>query len=189
MKKAVLTKSIIKPEVGRNALWKVVRGELKRSRGRPGKVSRLFKTVAEKIPFEFLDKVKEKLGKGIDKKGVYIAHDSMGYPRYVGRGNIFTRLAARKKVNIIELSYFSFYIVENKVHEREIETIMIRAAGPLLDFNTKKVRIDISPGDIKDFEAGTEFYERQRIRGRKSVKKKIPKKLSTKQKQKKRMVW
>jgi hypothetical protein len=182
MKKAVLTKSITKPEVGRNALWIVVRGELKRSRGRPGKVSQLFKTVAEKIPYEFLDRVKNHLGNGNDKKGVYIAHDSMGYPRYVGRGDIFTRLAARKNANITELSYFSFYIVEDKIHEREIETIMIRAAGPLLDFNTKKVRIDISPGDIKDFEAGTTFYERQRIKGPKVGKKSASKKSAVKKK-------
>ena len=91
----------------------------------------------------------------------------MGYPRYIGRGDIFGRLAARHKAQVLELAYFSFFVVENKMHEREIETIMIRAAGPLLDFNERKVRIDIQPGNAGDFEAGTFYIERQYRKGKK----------------------
>lgn len=104
---------------------------------------------------------------GLGTDGVYVAHDSMGYARYVGRGAIFTRLRARQKAQPAELVYFSFYVVEDKKHEREVETLLIRAAGPQLHFNTRKRRIDIQPGDVRDFEAGTKFFERQGRRGRK----------------------
>ncbi len=99
--------------------------------------------------------------------GVYIAHDSMGVPRYIGRGQIFNRLMLRQKAQPLELVYFSFYVVSEKIHEREIETLLIRAASTQLHFNTRKKRVDIESGNIRDFEAGTLFYERQRIRGRK----------------------
>jgi hypothetical protein len=98
--------------------------------------------------------------------GVYVAHDSMGFPRYIGRGAIFTRLKARKDAQPLELTYFSFYVVSEKKHEREIETLLIRAAGPLLQFNTRKKRVNIIPGNIRDYEAGTFFYERQYKKGR-----------------------
>ena len=89
----------------------------------------------------------------------------MTYARYIGRGNIFQRLAVHK--DALELKYFSFYVVEDKKHEREIETLIIRAAGPLLQFNTKKKRLSISVGSIKDYEAGTLFFERRYKRGAK----------------------
>jgi hypothetical protein len=37
----------------------------------------------------------------IEPSGVYIAHDSMGCPRYVGRGDIFARLRAHRKPSVI----------------------------------------------------------------------------------------
>jgi len=124
--------------------------------------------VAEKLPYASLSAVRKHVAKTIKKPdGVYIAHDSMGFPRYIGRGNVFQRLAARLKAQKLELVYFSFYLVSDKKHEREIETLLIRAAGPLLEFNTKKKRVDIKPGDIRDYEAGTTFYERQYRKGRK----------------------
>ncbi|MDA8049641.1 MAG: hypothetical protein M0002_06495 [Rhodospirillales bacterium] len=67
----------------------------------------------------------------------------------------------------MELAYFSFFVVEAKIHEREVETTMIRAAGRLLDFNTRKIRNDIQPGDVRDFEPGTTYFERQYKRGKK----------------------
>ncbi len=67
----------------------------------------------------------------------------------------------------LELQYFSLYIVAEKVHEREIETVLIRAGGAELHFNDRKKRVDIQPGNVRDYEAGTLFYERQRRRGRK----------------------
>ena len=151
--------------------WTIVAGRLARPVGAPGKAKSLFKFVGEKIPYKFLNDVQAKLLKeGVKTTGVYIAHDSMGYPRYIGRGNIFTRLSARQKANKLEISYFSFFVVEHRIHEREIETIMIRAAGPLLDFNSRKKRTDIQAGDVRDFESGTGYVERQYKRGMKPKK-------------------
>ena len=149
--------------------WTVQHGELlaKPKPGRPAaKTEHLFRVVGEKLPFASLAKVKAHLkAEGQAAQGVYIAHDSMGCPRYIGRGNIFTRLEARFKSQPLELGYFSFYVVADKKHEREIETLMIRAAGFLLEFNTKKKRVSVAPGNIHDYEAGTVFYERQRKKG------------------------
>ena len=57
--------------------------------------------------------------------------------------------------------YFSFYVVEAKVHEREIETLLIRGASNMLEFNDRKKRVGIENSRIKDFEPGTRFYIRQ----------------------------
>ena len=153
--------------------WVIVEGDLvpvEAAPKRPGRKrapTSLFRVVAEKIPFQFLSQVQKSMRKAsLPAMGVYIAHDSMGYPRYVGRGNIFTRLTARKKAQVLELAYFSFFVVVDKKHERKIETIMIRAAGPILDFNSRKVRTDIQAGDVRDFDAGTHYYERQYQRGK-----------------------
>ena len=146
--------------------WTIVSGKLTRPPGRPEHTKSLFKIIGEKIPYDFLPSVKKELNaKGIATEGVYIAHDSMGYPRYIGRGHIFPRLEARRKQQKLELAYFSFFVVEHKTHEREIETIMIRAAGPLLDFNNRKVRNDIQSGDVRDFGPGTRYFERQYKKG------------------------
>ncbi len=148
-------------------LWTITTGKLTRPPGRPGKVGPLFRAIGEKLPYTFLNDTRKHLqAEGIRETGVYIAHDSMGYPRYIGRGNVFKRLEARRKAQVLELSYFSFFIVEERVHEREIETIMIRAAGPLLDFNDRKVRTDIQAGDVRDFEPGTKYVERQYKKGK-----------------------
>jgi hypothetical protein len=96
----------------------------------------------------------------------------MGEARYIGRGNIFTRLAGHKKAHRLELQYFSFYVVEDRKHEREIETLLIRAAGPLLHFNEKKKQLTIDPGSISDYEANTRFFERHYRKGRKPPRKK-----------------
>ena len=111
-------------------------GELKRSQGRPAGKPNLFKVVAEKIPFAALSEVRRHLvAERLPTEGVYVAHDSMGVARYVGRGRIFSRLRARLRAQPLELVYFSFYVVANKNHEREIETLLIRAAGPQLYFS------------------------------------------------------
>jgi hypothetical protein len=146
--------------------WTVVHGELKRGTGRPRKTEPLFRVVAEKVPFEALAAVRRHLKEtGVTPNGVYVAHDSMGVARYVGRGRIFQRLKTRYRANPQELRYFSFYVVLDKAHEREIETLLIRSAGPQLHFNTRKKRVDIQPGNIRDYEPGTVFYERRYRRG------------------------
>ncbi len=166
-KKSPLTKTVSEQVVGDGNIWTVDYGELKRHQGNPGKVEHLFKVVGEKLPFEALSEVKEHLEqKGHSWQGVYVAHDSMGCPRYIGRGNIFERLKKRKAAHPLELEYFSFYVVAEKKHEREIETLLIRAAGFLLEFNDRKKRVGIAPGDIRDYEAGTVFYERKLRKGR-----------------------
>jgi hypothetical protein len=104
-------------------------------------------------------------------QGVYLAHDSMGVARYGGRGAIFTRLASHKKNYRKQLLYYSFYVIENKPHEREIETALLRAAGPQMVLNTRKIAYGLHPGNIGDYEPDTEFFERQSIRGRKSRRK------------------
>lgn len=146
--------------------WVVQHGELKRGQGRPPKTEHLFRVVGEKLPFAALPKVRAHVrAQELGTQGVYVAHDSMGCPRYIGRGDIFPRLEARKKAQRLELEYFSFYVVSEKKHEREVETLLIRAAGFLLEFNTRKKRVGVSPGNVRDYEAGTVFYERQRKKG------------------------
>jgi hypothetical protein len=126
----------------------------------------LFKVVAEKLPYGSLREVKKHMrANSFPEQGVYVAHDSMGCPRYIGRGSIFPRLARRKRQQHHELTYYSFYVVSEKKHEREIETLLIRAAGFLLEFNDRKKRVGIAHGNVRDFEAGTLFYERQHKRG------------------------
>ena len=74
-------------------LWNVQFGELKRHKGNPGKTEHLFRVVGEKLPYEALSAVRKHVKEqGFGTDGVYIAHDSMGFPRYIGRGAIFTRL-------------------------------------------------------------------------------------------------
>ena len=166
-KKAALTKTIHATVYKSDEIWNVHFGELKRHQGNPGKTDHLFRVVGEKLPYDALSAIKKHIKeKEFGINGVYIAHDSMGFPRYIGRGDIFARLKARKDAQDLELAYFSFYVVSEKKHEREIETLLIRAAGPLLQFNTRKKRVDITPGNIRDYEAGTFFYERQYKKGK-----------------------
>lgn len=146
--------------------WVVVTGRLVPRPGRPSKP--LFEVVAEKIPFAALSECRDDMETyGLKTDGVYFAHDSFGVVRYGGRGQIFTRLGAHKKKYPRELEYFSFYTIADKQHEREIETVLLRAAGPTLSLNTRKVRAGIDPGSVLDYEPGTEFYERQLKRGNK----------------------
>jgi len=165
--KAKATKSI-QERVWHDTSWVVSRGVLKRRRGRPENVKPLFLVVGEKLPFASIDAVGKQVGQRIgSRSGVYVAQDSMGYARYIGRGKIFTRLKEARKNRAHMLVYYSFYVLKSSTHRREIESMLIRAAGPLLEFNTRKRRANIEPGDVYDFEAGTQFFVRSRNRGRK----------------------
>jgi len=164
-RKAPLTKVTTDTIYAYGMRWKVRSGRHKRGQGHPGKASHLFKVVGEKLPFEALLNVKNDMReRGLSAQGVYVAHDSMGCPRYIGRGNIFSRLNARRKTQPDELIYFSFYVVAEEKDEREIETLLIRAAGYLLEFNERKKKVGIAHGNVRDFEAGTLFYERQKTK-------------------------
>lgn len=148
--------------------WVVLRGKLVPGNGRPDKVDSLFKVVAEKVPFECLSKVqKDMTEQDLPTEGIYLAHDSMRAVRYAGRGAIFSRLRARRKSYPVELRFFSLYVVLNKKHEREIETLIIRATSHQLDFNERKKRSTVEPGSVLDYEPDTYFYERQYKKGRK----------------------
>jgi len=167
--KAKSTKTRIEDVWGDEEQWKIVYGKLRRARGRPSRTPHLFREVGEKLPFAALSEVRYHLReKGHPDKGVYVAHDSMGCPRYIGRGNIFQRLGDHYKKHPLELKYFSFYVVSEQTHEREIETLLIRAASFVLYFNERKKRIGLDHGSVGDFEAGTLFYERQEKKGRKA---------------------
>ena len=101
--------------------WRVVEGKLKPGRGRPAKVTHLFRIVAEKLPFECLSALRDEIGKTEGTiTGVYLCHDSMGVARYGGRGQIFNRLAVHKKNYPLQIMYFSFYVIASKNHEREV---------------------------------------------------------------------
>lgn len=148
--------------------WIVVEGKLKPAAGRPSATERLFQYVGEKLPFECLKEVRAKISKQAgDPEGIYMAHDSMGMARYGGRGKIFNRLHSHQGKYPKELLYFSFYVIKSKKHERELETAILRAAGPQMILNKRKVRSDISPGNVSDYEPGTLFFERQQRRGQK----------------------
>jgi len=151
--------------------WRVWHGRLVPGRGRPDKVQHLFRVVGEKLPFPAMKAVRKHMVKmGYPTNGIYVAEDSMGYARYIGRGNIFNRLGSRWKAQKLELAYVSFYVVLDKKHEREIETLLIRAAGPLLQFNERKKRVTIEAGNVRDYEPRTYFYERQHKKGKKARK-------------------
>jgi len=149
--------------------WKVLCGRLVPAPGRPREGDPLFSVVGEKLPFDALEDIWRDLRDNhprVTRTGIYMAHDSMGQVRYVGRGQVFNRLRARKRAQSLELVYFSFYLGMNKTHEREIETVLIRALGAQAYFNIRKKREDIVPGDVRDYEPRTAFYERQYMRGR-----------------------
>jgi hypothetical protein len=147
--------------------WNVVAGRLVPGAGRPRQS--LFRYVGEKLPWGSLAKVRAHVVRveGDDPEGIYLAHDSMGFARYGGRGQIFGRLRSHRRKYPRELLYYSFYVVASKVHERELETVILRAAGPQMILNERKVRSDISSGNIKDYEPGTRFFERHAKKGKK----------------------
>lgn len=166
--KRPVRKRVTKGAVWSDTDWKVVEGKLVPQPGRPPKTSHLFLYVAEKLPYASLNAVRKHLKAHAKfREGVYMAHDSMGVARYGGRGQIFGRLRAHKSKYPKELVYYSFYVIKDKKHERELETAILRAAGPQMILNTRKVRSGIDRGSVWDWEPGTRFYERQRRSGKK----------------------
>ena len=102
VKKARLTKQIGEEVFSDGTQWTVHHGKLKRGKGHPGKNQHSFQVLGEKLPYSALAKVKKHvLSLGHKPKGVYVAHDSMGCPRYIGRGNVFQRLESRKKAQTL----------------------------------------------------------------------------------------
>lgn len=94
-------KSLVQ-RVWSNDQWTVGWGRLVPGPGRPPGRPRLFSVVGEKLPIEALSAVRDDLqAAGFRTEGIYVAHDSMGYARYVGRGQIFTRLKASLLVSLL----------------------------------------------------------------------------------------
>jgi len=109
MPKKSAVKIIVVKRLWSNSLWTVRYGRVNAGRGSTG-AKRLFSVIGEKIPFEAIHAVEKYMKiKGMSRNGVYLAHDSMGCPRYIGRGRIFSRLVARHNAQRLELKYFSFY--------------------------------------------------------------------------------
>lgn len=97
MAKKVKTVSV--PKVWADKQWTVRFGRVNAGPGRPEGAPRLFRVLGEKLPFEAINSVNSELRtQGVRRTGVYVAHDSMGYARYIGRGSIFSRLRARRKI-------------------------------------------------------------------------------------------
>jgi len=149
--KAKATKSI-QERVWHDTSWVVSRGVLKRRRGRPENVKPLFLVVGEKLPFASIDAVGKQVGQRIgSRSGVYVAQDSMGYARYIGRGKIFTR---RRRLGRIERTCSC--TTRSTSSSRALTGVRLNPcsyvrAGPLLEFNTRKRRANIEPGDVYDF--------------------------------------
>lgn len=155
--------------------FRVCYGKLVPPRGRPDGVSSLFKCVAEQLPAASLEAARKQFrASGLPTKGLYIVHDSLGHARYAGRGNLFGRIRARFRAHPLQLAYYSIYVIEASRHMRELETLLLRAAGPLLLFNTRKRCLDSKPGDIRDYEPGTLYLERRNRRGPRQVVKARP---------------
>jgi hypothetical protein len=158
-------------EITDQGRWKVIMGKIISKGKTSNKYKRLFTLFAEKIPIELLNDIKrkviEKFGKYGKVEGVYVLHDSMSYPRYVVRGDIFGRIISKTKKHLDELKYFSFYVIESKKHERELETLLVHVTGALLQFNERKKRLGTKPGNVLDFERETYFLELQNKRGKK----------------------
>ncbi len=174
MKKKVSRKAAAKFSIRKTAImvgthWSVFGGEMKRGQGRPPSKGKkpAISAIGEKLPFWSLDAVKKSLDKSEtklhrDHLGVYIAHDSFGSARYIGRGRVFPRLQSRKKAHQAELHYFSFYLIPVAAHRREIETLLIRAASDTVFLNDRKRRVGLEAGSVTDFEAGTIFFVRKK---------------------------
>ncbi len=141
---------------------RLIEGELKRV-GRPREKDKgIILKVAERLPQWVVDYLDP------EDNGVYVLFDSRGWPCYVGRGNIKGRVSAHFKSHAKApvIRTFSFYVVEGKAKERELETILIRLASPLLVVNDYKV----GGKNPREFEAGTRFLEVKPRLGRKKSK-------------------
>jgi hypothetical protein len=166
------SEKIVEGKVWEDDTCEVVFGRLEPRRGYKAQVENLFLCIGEKLPFECLPAVHRHIKNHpiSHREGVYIAHDAFGIPRYAGRGKIFSRLRARKRKYPKHLAYFSFYIVQNKNHERELENAILRASGPQTVINKVKVRGDATPGSVRDYEPGTRFFQRRDSRENKRKK-------------------
>lgn len=120
IQKAMARKLIISTRDYQRDGWQIKAGRLKRGKGRPTQVEHLFTVAAGKLPFFSLDAVRQHAENEMLQTnrgcGVYMAHDSMGCPRSIGRGRIFERL---------------------KSHAEAHPPLLIRAAVPLLHFNDR----------------------------------------------------
>ena len=171
IKRKDISKSFRKKKLWHNKDWQIHHGFL--SSKKKEKLNPIFKIIAEKLPVESLSAVEKHLKKeGLPRTGIYVVHDSMGYSRYVGLGRIFYRLRSHYRKHRLEMRYYSFYVVPDNARQRELETLLIRIASPLLEFNSQKRRAATEVGSVRDYSLGTGFFQRKPVRQRKSNKKK-----------------
>ena len=157
-KRVVKASTLSKKQLGKDLI--LVEGELKAvGRGRVAAKAPLLQQVGQKLPWDALQHIPH------DAEGVYILFDSRGWPYYVGRGKIKERLNHHAKTMKAITPSFSFYAVQDKANERQLETLLIRVAAPLLEGNSQLTR----RRDVTHFEVGTKFLQVQRRRGRKKT--------------------
>jgi hypothetical protein len=65
--------------------------------------------------------------------------------------------AAQPSKEIPSRACLFFCIIKDKVHEREVENIILRAAGPQLVLNQRKMRDGVEPGGVRDYEPAHVF--------------------------------
>jgi len=137
-------------------------GKLRSLQGRPRKVSPLVSVVGEHLPFASILDVQRHLCERTRKcwqqlLGVYMIHDKKGVVRYAGKGMIFGRLRSHKKKYGDKVTRFSFYLIPDRRHRDEIETLMLR--GLHLTENKQKNRTSTYTRAILSFCPGIHFYQ------------------------------
>lgn len=170
-KERLKRRNIETKEMGHGTRWLkpdrddlLVRGEVKAPKG-PRTTSFLTLT-GELLPRDSWSELPANIS------GVYVLFDSSETARYVGISNdVRTRLGkyfaghlqADDDKRTVAVS-FSVFMVSNRKHARELESLLIHVLGPALFLNKRKQRrYGIRP-DVKVFEAGTLLLQRRDAR-------------------------
>ncbi len=142
----------------------LIRGEV---RARQGRRKPSFLTlVGEMLPREAWRELPDHVA------GVYVLFDSSETARYVGiasdvrarLGQYFTGSLEGDNDKRAITASFSVFMVSNRKHARELESLLIHVLGPALFLNKRKQRAFGVRPDAKVFEAGTLVLQRRRSR-------------------------
>lgn len=142
----------------------LVRGEVRARRGR--RKPSFLTLIGEMLPRESWLELPDHVS------GVYVLFDSSETARYVGIASdvrarlrqYFTgRLKDDDDKRAITAS-FSVFMVSNRKHARELESLLVHVLGPALFLNERKQRAFGVRPDAKVFEAGTLVLQRRKSR-------------------------